>query len=134
SKAAVLSLTETVAAELAGTAIAVTAVCPTFVKTNIARDGRIAGRASGSADRLMRLTGWSPERVARSALAANDRGQLYVVPQPDAQLVWHAKRYVPATYARAMGLTARFTSPSSSRANELSASLAREQLEPSRRT
>jgi short-subunit dehydrogenase len=109
SKAAVLSLTETLAAELAGSGLAATAVCPTFVKTNIARDGRIDAGASGSAERLMRLTGWSPERIVRAALAANDRGQLYVVPQPDAQLLWHAKRYLPATYTRAMGLAGRFT-------------------------
>ena len=114
SKAGVLSLTETVAAELAGTGIAATAVCPTFVKTNIARDGRIEAGSGATTERLMRLTGWSPERIVRTALAANDRGQLYVVPQPDAQLVWHAKRYVPATYARAVGLAARFTAPTSS--------------------
>lgn len=109
SKAAVLSLTETVAAELAGTGIAVTAVCPTFVKTNIARDGRIEERAGNGAEWIMRWTGWSPERVVRAALAANDRGQLYVVPQPDAQLMWHAKRHAPATYTRAMGMASRFT-------------------------
>jgi len=114
SKAAVLSLTETVAAELAGTGIAVTVVCPTFVKTNIARDGRIAERAGTGAERLMRWTGWSPERIARAALAAHDRGQLYVVPQPEAQLVWHAKRYIPATYTRVMGLAARIAAPSAS--------------------
>jgi NAD(P)-dependent dehydrogenase (short-subunit alcohol dehydrogenase family) len=110
SKAAVLSLSETVAAEVAGTGINVTALCPTFVKTNIARDGRIADQAGAGAERLMRRTGWSADRVVRSALAANDRGQLYVVPQPDAQVVWHAKRYLPATYTRAVGLAARMAS------------------------
>ena len=35
SKAGVLSLSETLAAELAGTGVAVTVLCPTFVKTNI---------------------------------------------------------------------------------------------------
>lgn len=67
SKAAVLSLTETVAAELTGTDIVATAVCPTFVKTNIARDGRIEAGSGATADRLMRMTGWSPERIVRDA-------------------------------------------------------------------
>ena len=35
SKAGVLSLSETLAAELSGTAVRVTVLCPTFVKTNI---------------------------------------------------------------------------------------------------
>ena len=35
SKAGVLSLSETLAAELSGTGVNVTVLCPTFVKTNI---------------------------------------------------------------------------------------------------
>jgi len=107
SKAGVLSLSETMAAELSGTDIAVTVLCPTFVKTNVARDGRITAGASQLADRLMRLTGFSPERVARSTLDANDRGQLYVLPQLDAQVVWRLKRYLPAQYTFALGLLNR---------------------------
>ena len=41
SKAGVLSLSETLAAELSGTGVHVTALCPTFVKTNIVESGRI---------------------------------------------------------------------------------------------
>lgn len=109
SKAAVLSLTETIAAELAGSKVAATALCPTFVKTNIAADGRIEARAGSSAARIMRVAGWSPERIVRGTLAAHDRGQLYVVPQLDAQVVWRAKRFVPGAYTRVMGVAGRFT-------------------------
>src|ERR1700750_413996 len=41
SKAGVLSLSQTLAAELSGTGVNVTALCPTFVKTNIVESGRI---------------------------------------------------------------------------------------------
>jgi NAD(P)-dependent dehydrogenase (short-subunit alcohol dehydrogenase family) len=107
SKAAVMSLSETLAAELAGSGVNVSVLCPTFVKTNVARDGRISGPASDVADRLMRWTGYSPERVARTTLDAHDKGQLYVLPQLDAHLIWHLKRHFPTQYATALGLLNR---------------------------
>jgi len=109
SKAGVLSLSETLAAELAGTGIAVTVLCPTFVKTNILDNGRISTRSTQVADRLMRWTGFSPERVARICLDTNDRGGLYCMPQPDARIGWGIKRFTPTVYTRAVGLTNRAT-------------------------
>jgi NAD(P)-dependent dehydrogenase (short-subunit alcohol dehydrogenase family) len=111
SKAGVLSLSETLSAELAGTGIAVTALCPTFVKTNIVSTGRISEQSTQLADRLMRWTGFSPERVARAALDTNDRGGLYCMPQPDARIGWGIKRFTPTVYTRAVGLTTRVTTP-----------------------
>jgi NAD(P)-dependent dehydrogenase (short-subunit alcohol dehydrogenase family) len=110
SKAGVLSLSETLAAELSGTGVAVTALCPTFVKTNIVEAGRISDRSSQLADRLMRWTGFSAERVARMCLDTLDRGGLYCVPQPDARIGWGIKRFTPTVYTRAVGLTTRVTS------------------------
>ncbi|MET9025447.1 SDR family NAD(P)-dependent oxidoreductase [Nocardia sp. NPDC004168] len=107
SKAGVLSLSETMAAELSGSGVAVTVLCPTFVRTNVARDGRITKESAQLADFLMRWTGFSPERVARTALDAHDRGQLYVLPQLDAHVVWLLKRYFPAQYTFALGLLER---------------------------
>ncbi|MFJ4651243.1 SDR family NAD(P)-dependent oxidoreductase [Nocardia sp. NPDC088792] len=107
SKAAVMSLSETMAAELSGTGVAVTALCPTFVKTNVVADGRITSGSSRLAEGLMRWTGFSPERVARTTLDAHDRGALYVVPQLDAQVVWHLKRHFPALYTHALGVLNR---------------------------
>lgn len=107
SKAAVLSLSETMAAELAGTGVTVTVLCPTFVKTNVARDGRITAESSRLADFLMRWTGFAPEDVARTTLDAHDKGRLYVLPQLDANLVWRLKRHFPAQYTAALGLINR---------------------------
>ena len=111
SKAGVLSLSETLSAELAGTGIAVTALCPTFVKTNIVSAGRISEQSTQLADRLMRWTGFSAERVARTCLDTNDRGGLYCMPQPDARIGWGIKRLTPTVYTRAVGLTTRATTP-----------------------
>jgi NAD(P)-dependent dehydrogenase (short-subunit alcohol dehydrogenase family) len=109
SKAGTLSLSETLAAELSGTGVNVTVLCPTFVKTNIVDAGRISERSTQLADRLMRWTGFSPERVARTCLDTLDRGGLYCLPQPDARIGWGIKRFTPTVYTRAVGLTSRVT-------------------------
>jgi NAD(P)-dependent dehydrogenase (short-subunit alcohol dehydrogenase family) len=109
SKAGTLSLSETLAAELSGTGVNVTVLCPTFVKTNIVDAGRISDKSTQLADRLMRWTGFSPERVARTCLDTLDRGGLYCMPQPDARIGWGIKRFTPTVYTRAVGLTTRAT-------------------------
>lgn len=111
SKAGVLSLSETLAAELAGTPVRVTVLCPTFVKTNILETGRISEQSSELAGKLMRWTGLSAEKVARTCLDAHDRGELYCMPQYDAKIGWNIKRLAPQTYTRAAGLVSRINLP-----------------------
>ncbi|BBY53127.1 SDR family NAD(P)-dependent oxidoreductase [Mycobacterium koreense] len=107
SKAGVLSLSETLAAELSGTGIGVTVLCPTFVKTNIVDAGRITTHSGELADRLMRWTGFSADRVARDCLDSHDRGSLYCMPQLDAKIGWGIKRFAPKMYTRGIGLVSR---------------------------
>jgi len=107
SKAGVLSLSETLAAELSGTAIRVTVLCPTFVKTNIVESGRITEESGELATKLMRWTGFSADKVARMCLDAHDRGELYCMPQLDAKIGWNVKRLAPQTYTRAVGVVSR---------------------------
>jgi short-subunit dehydrogenase len=109
SKAGVLALSETLAAELSGTGVNVTVLCPTFVKTNIVNPDTIDDAAARLATTAMKWTGVSPDSVARAALDALDRGQLHVVPQLDAKVIWQTKRLVPATYTRALGVIERIT-------------------------
>ncbi|WP_428385995.1 SDR family NAD(P)-dependent oxidoreductase [Nevskia ramosa] len=103
SKAAVLALSETLASEFTGTGIKITALCPTFVATNIVKDGRISESSSKMAERLMQWTSVTPESVARTTLDALDRNQLYVLPQVDAKLIWRMKRLAPVGYGRGIG-------------------------------
>lgn len=107
TKAAVLALTETLSAEMAGTGIHVSALCPTFVKTNIVKDGRITGGSADFAAKLIARTGVSPESVVQKTLTALDRNQLYVVPQLEAKAIWGAKRLAPGLYTRGAGLLNR---------------------------
>jgi NAD(P)-dependent dehydrogenase (short-subunit alcohol dehydrogenase family) len=114
SKAAVLSLSETLAAELSGSGVHVTVLCPTFVKTNIVSSGRITTESSDLADRLMRWTGISADRTARVCLDTYDRGGLYCMPQIDAKIGWSIKRFAPTTFTRTVGLVSRLGSAVSS--------------------
>jgi NAD(P)-dependent dehydrogenase (short-subunit alcohol dehydrogenase family) len=109
SKAGVLSLSETLAAELSGTGVHVTVLCPTFVKTNIVDSGRITDKSTEMAARLMRWTGLSPERVVHACLDTLDHGGLYCMPQTDARIGWGMKRFTPTVYTRAAGFTTRMT-------------------------
>ena len=107
SKAAVLALSETLAAETAGSGVTVSVLCPTFIRTGIVEGGRISSEASGLAARLMSATGRAPADVARTALDAYDRGRLHVLPQWEARLLWRAKRALPGPYTRVTGLCVR---------------------------
>lgn len=111
SKAGALAVTETLAAELAGSGIRVTALCPTFVKTGIFENGRIHGRSVETAQRLAEKTGWTPERIAVLALDSLERGRLHVLPQWDARAVWRGKRLAPALYTRGAALVGRWLAP-----------------------
>ena len=103
SKAGVMSLSETLAAEFAGSGLRVTVLCPTFVKTNIFAGPLIEERAASTAAQVASLVGMSPRRVARQTLDAHDKGRLYVVPQLDARAIWLGKRLAPAVHARVGG-------------------------------
>lgn len=107
SKAAVLALSETMAAELQGSGVHITALCPTFVKTNIVKDGRIDAGTSGFAEKVMKWTGIEADGVAKQTLDALDRNQLYVLPQLEARAIWRMKRLAPSLYARGAGVLNR---------------------------
>lgn len=105
AKAGVVALSETLAAELVGSGVGVTVLCPTYFRTGIAAGGRYADdRARDAAHRLVN-GGPASDVVARRALAAVERGVLYAVPMRDGRWAWRIKRLVPH---RAAGWLARW--------------------------
>ena len=100
SKAGVISVSESLAAELHRTDIAVTVLCPTFVPTNIFSGEFIDAESAAEAKRLAEKSKIGPDDIARLTLDANDRGRLYVLPQIDAKMVWRFKRLLPVVFSK----------------------------------
>lgn len=102
SKAAVVAMSETLAAEVRGTGIHVTVLCPTFFQTNIMTSGR------GSTDEkqqrlvamLMKSSKLQAHDVARIALEHVDANKLFCVPMADGRVMWRIKRAAPSLMPR----------------------------------
>ena len=107
SKAGVIALSETLAAELAGKDIAVTVLCPTFIQTNIVRDGRMTAKSRKMGEALMRRAKITPDDAVRQTLTALDEKQLYVFPQADGKWMWRMKRLAPERYSGILRLMQR---------------------------
>src|SRR5208283_1891222 len=100
TKAGVISLSETLRAELKGSNIGVTVVCPTFFKTNLMDQARVTD------DRQIRMTDsffnkfsfGTVQSVTKATLKAIEKNRLYVLPQPDSKLFWFMKRMTPHAF------------------------------------
>ncbi len=82
----------------------VTVLCPTFFRTNIVRSGHVHGDEAISAnaervtEKLMDRAKLQAPGVARVALEAADRGDLYALPHADGRWAWRLKRLMPRTF------------------------------------
>ncbi len=99
SKAAVISLSETLRGELAPFGIGVSVVCPSFFNTNLLRDMRYCDEfqctfAHAAFDNA-RMTS---EDIAELVVKAWEKNRLYVLPQASAKMQWFFKRLSPANY------------------------------------
>ncbi len=93
TKAGVVALSETLFAELGRHGVSVSALCPTFLRTNIHKAARAYGGNTGKAtDKLVTQAKWSAEEVARVALDEMLAGRLYIIPQTDGKVLWRVKR------------------------------------------
>lgn len=109
TKAAVLALSETLAAETARDGVGVTVLCPGFFQTNIAVDaiGTFDDAKRRFIEGEMARSKHSAEDVARLALAGVERGKLYVLPHAEARWLWRVKRTAPRTLARMLAMLDR---------------------------
>ncbi|HUG55203.1 MAG TPA: SDR family NAD(P)-dependent oxidoreductase, partial [Vicinamibacteria bacterium] len=94
SKAFVLSLTEAMATELAGTGVSVQALCPGLVHTEFQE---VAGTAEVPFNRTPPT---SPAQVVAASLAALERGTLIVIPGLKDRIAVGAQRFVPRSWVR----------------------------------
>jgi NAD(P)-dependent dehydrogenase (short-subunit alcohol dehydrogenase family) len=108
TKAGVIALSETLFTELAKENVQVTALCPTFFRTNIHKSTRAHGGNTGErTDRLVTEAKWSAEQIAEIAVDGMLAGKLYVLPQRDAKATWRAKRLLGQGFYELLGSATR---------------------------
>jgi NAD(P)-dependent dehydrogenase (short-subunit alcohol dehydrogenase family) len=100
TKAAVISLSETLAAELGGTGIQVSCAMPGFFRTHLLDTMRASADELAMAHKLMDNSGHDAAEAAQAILGAAARGDLYVVWPREYRLLWRLKRYFPMWFLK----------------------------------
>jgi NAD(P)-dependent dehydrogenase (short-subunit alcohol dehydrogenase family) len=100
TKAAVVSLSETLASELAGTGIQTSVAMPGFFRTHLLDHMRAPPAENAMAHQLMDHSGHDPEEAARVLLGSAAAGDLYIVWPPEYRMAWRLKRWFPRWFLR----------------------------------
>lgn len=100
TKAAVLSLSETLAGELRGVDIQVSVVMPTYFQTSLLESFRGSDTARQRASDLMRRSRYRAPEVARDLLLGAGSGEMYIVLPPAARKLWRLKRWAPSFFLK----------------------------------
>ena len=101
TKAAVISLSETLTIELAPKNIGVSIVAPTFFKTNLMDQFTSSDeRQKKMADAFFDKSLVTAEDVAKHIVKAVRKKRLYVITQIDGKFVWFSKRFFPNIYLK----------------------------------
>ena len=96
SKAAVVSLSETLQNEFMDTGLGVTLVCPSFFKTNLAESMRDTSPAARAAvNRLLERSKISADDIAEQIFQAVRQRTFYVLPHEKGRQAWIMKRLLP---------------------------------------
>jgi NAD(P)-dependent dehydrogenase (short-subunit alcohol dehydrogenase family) len=96
SKAAVVSLSETLWCELQANDISVTVICPEFFATNLLEKSRFNDpNALKFARKAFEKSTFTADDVARSAIDAMKKNKLYVILPKAARQRWYLKRLNP---------------------------------------
>ena len=98
SKAAVVSLSETLYGEVLETRIQVSVAMPAFFKTNLLQRLRAPDDERESARLLMEHSGYTVEEAATDILAGIAKRKLYIFAPPKLKLLWYFKRLSPMEY------------------------------------
>lgn len=116
SKAAVISLSESLRVEVAEHGIGVSVVCPSFFRTNLLKDFSGSEESRQMAQRLMEKSPLDADDVARLIRRGVRRNEFMMVPHGDAWRVLMLKRLAPdlffgAVKKRAAGFLAAQSNP-----------------------
>ncbi|HBC56679.1 MAG TPA: hypothetical protein DCZ03_05885, partial [Gammaproteobacteria bacterium] len=96
AKAGVVMLSETIRAEFAGFGVRVSAVCPSFLRTNLMERTRTTAPEIEKVTRLaLTKNQYSADYIANKCLDQIAKNKLYVLPTLDAKIMWRVKRFFP---------------------------------------
>lgn len=101
TKAAVVSLSETLQNELAKDNIGVTVVCPSFFRTNLADGMRTSiDGMPDKLDKLMSASKLNAQDIAKIILRCIEQGKFYCLPHREGRTAWYLKRFLPRQWYR----------------------------------
>lgn len=109
SKAAVLSLSETMSAELHHHGIRVSVVMPTFFKTAVMRQSRGKQEHIEMSRLIFGTSTLTPQEVAAKVLRKAGRGAFHIILPWDAQFMYRLKRFFPNFILRIFRLGEKHT-------------------------
>lgn len=108
SKAAIISLSESLRSELATTNIGISVACPSFFKTGLMDSFAYTDeRHRKLAEAFFNKAGSTAEDVACYIIRSIQKNRFYVVPHVDARIIWWFKRHFPRLYLRVLSLVYR---------------------------
>lgn len=108
TKAAVISLSETLKSELSPKKIGVTVVAPTFFKTNLMESFQSPDeRQKKMAETFFKRSRYSAEDIAAHIIRSVFKNRLYVITQLDGKFVWYFKRLCPEFFYKILALGSR---------------------------
>ncbi len=99
SKAAVISISESLRGEVAPRGIGVSVVCPSFFQTRLLEEFRGSDASREIAAKLMSRSGLQADDVAESIHRAVRKNEFMVVPHADASRILLVKRFAPEVFA-----------------------------------
>ncbi len=110
TKAAVISFSESLRAELVGQDISVSVTCPAFFKTRLMETSDAPhDKARAMVERVMERSKVTAEDVAEQMFASVRTRQFMLIPHVDARWYWRLKRFFPELYFRGLKRMVRRT-------------------------
>lgn len=111
TKAAVISFSESLRAELVDREIGVSVACPAFFKTRLMEtSGAPHDKTRAMVERVMERSKITADDVAEQVFASVRTRQFMLIPHVDARWYWRWKRFFPELYFRGLQRMARRTS------------------------
>ncbi|MEE8107556.1 MAG: SDR family NAD(P)-dependent oxidoreductase, partial [Gammaproteobacteria bacterium] len=111
TKAAVISFSESLRAELVDREIGVSVTCPAFFKTRLMEtSGAPHDKTRAMVERVMERSKITADDVAEQVFASVRTRQFMLIPHADARWYWRWKRFFPELYFRGLQRMARRTS------------------------